>query len=255
MSDNFRKYGFDIIESKYIEELKIIRDEICTLITNIFDLPDKVESSILLNQFHKFISDLSLGDLNSKRVDLINAINSKLNINRRIFKIFKSEIESQIGPDILIQKGCNLVLQMPSDPNPSELHRDAPPNSLYELVLWVPLVDAYKTKSMYLLDKDQSLRAKSKIEEFSDWSEYELHCRESAKSINVPFGNALIFHAGLLHGSDINIENETRVSLNLRFKNIFSPQGLKNQLQFFEILQTSDLTDLALEQEKKLILK
>ena len=41
---------------------------------------------------------------------------------------------------------------MPNDPNPSEIHRDAPLNSAYEIVAWVPLVDCYKSKAMYILD-------------------------------------------------------------------------------------------------------
>ena len=47
-----------------------------------------------------------------------------------------------------------------------------------------------------------------------------------------------------LHGSDINKEKETRISLNLRFKNLFSPSGLKNQLQYYRPINISNITKI-----------
>ena len=68
--------------------------------------------------------------------------------------------------------------------------------------------------------------------------------RKNSKEIPVKYGEGLFFSTAILHGSNINKEKETRFSLNIRFKNIFSPSGLKNQLQFFNKLQVSDLTEI-----------
>jgi len=54
-----------------------------------------------------------------------------------------------------------------------------------------------------------------------------------------------------LHGSHINVETETRISLNVRFKNIFSPSGLKNKLLFFEKFLVSDLVKIGSDLEFK----
>ena len=65
--------------------------------------------------------------------------------------------------------------------------------------------------------------------------------------MEVPFGSALIFWSGLFHGSIVNKEGESRLSLNIRYKNLFSPAGMKDQLRYFNILQTSQLIDLGLD--------
>jgi sporadic carbohydrate cluster 2OG-Fe(II) oxygenase len=246
--------GYKVIDVGDGVELDAVRSDIFELAKSIFNLPN-INVNEGFNYFHTYLQGYSLGDINQKRFELISEINQKLKVNERMFKSFKEDITKNIGFDVLSQKGCNFVMQVPGDPNPSELHRDAPPNSLFELVLWVPLVNAYKSKSMYILNKESTKLAYSKLGEFKNWEGFEKYCRTLAKNIDVPYGKAIIFHPSLLHGSDINTEKETRISLNMRFKNFFAPQGLKNQLQFFEILELSDWTKLGLEAEKRRILK
>ena len=45
----------------------------------------------------------------------------------------------------------------------------------------------------------------------------------------------------------INKEKESRLSLNIRYKNLFAPLGLKDSLRYFSILKTSPLTNLGLD--------
>ena len=52
----------------------------------------------------------------------------------------------------------NLVIQKPDDVNQVTLHRDAPPNSPYEIVVWVPLTKVFKTKNMYILEKKETIK-------------------------------------------------------------------------------------------------
>ena len=44
----------------------------------------------------------------------------------------------------------------------------------------------------------------------------------------------LIFNQNLPHGNVVNLESETRWSLNCRFKSVFSPYGDKKIGEFFE---------------------
>ena len=254
MSKSIFECGYKIIDVEDKGELDDTKERIFELVKNIFNLP-RISIDEGFNNLHKYIKKLSLGDINQKRIELIREINNNLRVNERMFRSFKGEITKNIGYDILSQKGCNFVLQIPGDPNPSELHRDAPPNSLFELVLWVPLVDAYNSKAMYLLDKESTNHVYSKINEYKDWDEFEKYCKRHAKNIDIEYGKALIFHPSLLHGSDINSEKETRISLNMRYKNLFAPQGLKNQLQFFEILELSEWTKLGLDAEKRKLIQ
>ena len=44
----------------------------------------------------------------------------------------------------------------------------------------------------------------------------------------------MIFNQSLPHGNRVNTENETRWSMNCRFKSVFTPYGDKKLGEFFE---------------------
>ena len=168
------------------------------------------------------------------------------------FELVKDKIINLFGQDILIQKNISLVIQIPKNQNPSEIHRDAPLNSSYEVVVWIPLVDCYKTKSMYILDFEKTNKALNFLSKNkSNWKKFEDYSKKLSKNPKVDYGEVLVFHAGLLHGSNINKENGTRVSLNVRFKNLFSPTGLKNQLQYYRPLNISNITKFGAKIDSK----
>jgi sporadic carbohydrate cluster 2OG-Fe(II) oxygenase len=247
--------GFIVIDADELRYLSILRIEIFNYIKEIFQLPD-TEPEEGLNNFHNKLNGMSLGLLNELRVELIKKITENCNVRELVFKAFEQTLVQLLGPDIMAQKGCNLVLQPPGDPNPSELHRDTPGNSPYELVVWVPLVDCYKTKAMYIVDIEKTEQALNYLEANpKDWLSFEKYTKTLAVTPDVPFGKALIFHTGCLHGSEINNEQETRVSLNVRYKNIFAPTGLKNQLQYFSPLRVSEIARLGSMLEAKELLK
>ena len=52
--------------------------------------------------------------------------------------------------------------------------------------------------------------------------------------LNVKYGQVVIFDQSLPHGNMINKENETRWSMNCRFKSIFTPYADKKIGEFFE---------------------
>lgn len=236
--------GYVVVNADEHVFLETLRADIFALIKETFGLLG-TEPEDGLNNFHKSVSGMPLGELNARRVDLIQRITNECNVREQVFKAFEGILTRLLGPDILAQRNCNLVLQPPGDPNPSELHRDAPANSPYEVVVWVPLVDCYGTKAMYLLNVEDTEKAFGYLDANpEDWSGFENYAKSLAKTPNVPFGRGLIFHTGCLHGSEVNRENETRVSLNIRYKNLFSPPGLKNQLQFFSPLRISQVARL-----------
>lgn len=242
-SFSFEK-GFAVVYADQPGYLATLRKEIFSITKDVFKLPDS-EPEEGLNNFHKNIKGVALGELNKLRIELIQRITAECDVRELVFKAFEKRLLGLLGPDILAQKNCNLVLQPPGDPNPSELHRDAPANSPYELVVWVPLVDCFGSKAMYILDIKNTEQAFEFLHANpTNWTGFESYAKSLAVTPKVSFGEALIFHTGCLHGSDINAENETRVSLNIRYKNIFSPSGLKNQLQFFSPLRVSEVARL-----------
>jgi len=240
--------GYFVKECENIESLNSLRLQVFNLIREEFNIEcDDIDK--VLNQFHEFVGEISDIDFNKKRMHLIKKINENINFKELIFTSFKDTILALLGPDLLIQKNCNIVIQRPNDNNPSELHRDAPGNSPYEIVLWIPLVDCFKTKAMYLVDYKSTLELYDGLEKSLDWAQFERKSIKKSSSISVDFGEVLFFSTAVLHGSHINKETETRISLNVRFKNIFSPSGLKNQLQFFEKFLVSDLVKIGSDLE------
>ena len=249
------KDGYTIISAVNMNSLNELRQKIHKLICEEFKI-DGDDIEVVLNGFHKRISSYSPGEFNKKRVSLIQRISSEVDASGLILSAFENDIVRILGPDILAQKGCNLVLQPPHDPNPSELHRDTPANSPYELVVWVPLVNAYATKAMYILSAEDTKSAFEYLEKFPlEWDKFEKNCKSLSKVGKVEYGKALIFNASLLHGSEINCEDETRVSLNIRYKNLFSPSGFKNQLQYFKPIKISDFTRIGSEVEMQDLLR
>ncbi|OUV60982.1 MAG: hypothetical protein CBC82_07545 [Cellvibrionales bacterium TMED122] len=236
---NFKK-GFCVVETKNISKLNNLRSKIYAEIKKIYNLKEKdIEKG--LNNFHSYFKKQTPILLNSKRIQLIKKINENIDITGKVFEIFEDSILELIGPDIMGQKNANLVIQIPADQNPSEIHRDAPANSPYEIVVWVPLVDCYGTKNMFLMDYENTSHNLKHLKQNNDWELFEKNVRKNAIKIHVKFGQALIFMTGLLHGSEINSERTTRFSLNTRYKNIFAPSGLKNQLQFFKKIRETNL--------------
>jgi sporadic carbohydrate cluster 2OG-Fe(II) oxygenase len=255
-NSDFFSQGYAIVEADDKGCLDQLRSDIYQHMVDTFGVNSSQDPENGLNNFHNYIDSLTAVDVNSLRLDLIQKISSEINFSEMIYRAFEKNIKALLGPDILAQKGCNIVIQPPGDPNPSEVHRDAPLNSPYEIVVWVPFVDCYDTKAMYLLESDATEIALEYLKENSeDWDKFEEYCKSKAIRPSVPYGSALIFFTGLLHGSEINQEDETRVSINIRYKNLFAPSGLKNQLQFFKLLRNSPLSRLGSKLELKELLK
>lgn len=246
MNSTFKQDGFEIIRSDDLSALndfqRLIRDISYKLIgkkTNEVIIDD-------LNSLHKAFK--SPEDANSFRLKLTSQLSNQIDVGSKVFELFRSKLEPLVGPDILVQKTPNLVFQPPEYPIPTELHRDAPANSPYEVIVWLPFVDCFDTKSMYLLDREHSQLAAEHIKQNpNDKNGFDEILLAHAALMKVPFGSALIFWSGLFHGSIVNKEGESRLSLNIRYKNLFSPAGIKDQLRYFNILQTSQLTDLGLD--------
>ena len=56
-----------------------------------------------------------------------------------------------------------------------------------------------------------------------------------------------MFWTGIYHYAVMNSENNTRWSINLRYKNLFSPYGMKGFMDFFEAKNYSKLSKLTIE--------
>ena len=108
--------------------------------------------------------------------------------------------------------------------------------SPYEIVVWFPLVDCYKTKTMYILPANKLKRYEKKLigKKIKSSGQIFNLIKKDLIWLKVNYGEILIFDQSLPHGNIINKENETRWSMNIRFKGLFTPYGDKKLGEFFE---------------------
>jgi len=221
---------------------KLVESEILKNISSDFN-----NNQDILNNFHNIINnDL----LNSVRLKIIEEINSKLWLRISYYKIFRRYLELLIGNELSMQNSINLSIQCPND-NSSLLpvHADVwSGDSPFEIVCWLPLVDCYDTKSMYILPPNESSMLESNFSDFINQSSSDIFesIRTKVEWINIKKGQLLIFNQNLPHGNVVNNEHETRFSFNCRFKNIFSPYANKKNGSFFEPITLKPITKIGI---------
>ncbi len=243
---DFEEKGFTIIPIKKTDQFIESRNFIANFIKDKFNCDGSDEE--ILNNCHSYIKNISEAKVNSLIMEIINAFKKTYKMDKIIYDTSKLFINTLIGEDIASQKNPNIVFQHPGSSRISELHRDAPGNSFYEIVSWVPLVNCYSSKSFYILDKSSSMNLLRdyKNNKFKSWAEYTNEAIKLSTKLKIDYGYALFFWSGLLHGSVINKTNESRWSFNVRYKNLFAPSGLKDPLVFYRVFSKSPVTKLAI---------
>jgi sporadic carbohydrate cluster 2OG-Fe(II) oxygenase len=244
----FRRQGFDIFEADDRPALETLRQDVFAQAKTIVG-DGSNDPEIFFNAFHK--RGLKGGDLNAFRMKLVSACTDLLKVNRAVFKAFEKTLGEMVGADVAAQKVVNIVIQQPGDADQVMTHRDAPANSHFEVITWLPLVDVYGTKSMFISDLETSSKAADALKKGGTYDSYCKAIEATATDLKVPFGSACLFAAGIAHGAKTNVTDETRWALNIRYKNLFSPYGDKGILEFFDILKLSPLSNVAFELERR----
>ena len=240
--------GYFVVQATDMKPLETLRNILFEEARKLSGNKGDADIETYFNFFHKL--GLEDSELNDFRMSLIKNFNKRADIGKLVWETFHEPLQSLLGPDVAIQKSTNLVIHQPNDPSVPPVHRDAPPSSSFEIVIWVPLVHCFGTKSMYVLDRKQTTDIFNKLGTDGNFEE-TVSATMQGKTIEMGFGSAVLFWAGLIHAIPINRETETRWSLNIRIKNMFSPYGAKGLPDFFEILQLSPLTRWAIEAEKQ----
>ena len=246
ISNDFINKGYIIGKIKNKVSLNYIRDLTIKNLKKILN----TKKNINLNKLHKLIP---INELNSKRVKLIYLNNKDKNFRFHYFNIAKEFIYLLAGNELMMQKNINISLQFPDD-NSSLLpvHSDVwSGDSPYEINLWLPLVNCFKTKSMYILEEKHNKKFVEIIRKKKVSSSNEIFkiIKKDIRWLNVKYGEFLLFNQSLPHGNVVNIEKETRVSMNCRFKTLFSPYGDKKIGEFFLPITTRAMTNIAMNFE------
>ena len=152
-------------------------------------------------------------------------------------KKFK-EVDIIVGNEIAMQLRIGLSIQLPGDESSLlPIHADTWTGvSPYESVVWLPLVDCYKTKSMFILPANKVHKIGNIFNEKKIIKSHDIFKRIEKDLIwlKVKYGKAVIFDHSLPHGNVVNNEKETRWSMNCRFKSIFTPYKDKKLGEYYE---------------------
>jgi len=235
LSQEYLQKGFVIRTVADMQALEWIRNKFIELISEILGISATLHPEHLLNQIHQRVS---VTQLNNFRLKIIQGMNSTDDFRFMYYRVARPYLETLVGNELAMQRRVNLSIQFPNDDSSLlPVHADTwSGDSPYEVVVWIPLVDCYGTKAMYLLPPNVFKELSQGFVTRAGKSSEDIYqvIKNDVKFLEVRFGEVLIFDQGLPHGNRINDENETRWSMNCRFKGVFTPYGDKKIGEFFE---------------------
>ena len=239
----FEKKGYSIIKVENSVSLNYINNLIIKTVKEYL----KTKKNINLNYIHKLVS---INELNQFRLKVIEPLSNNELARFHYFNLARENIYSIAGNELMMQKNINLSIQFPND-NSSLLpiHSDVwSGDSPYEINLWLPLVNCYKTKSMYILEQKYYDLFKKRLKKKKTKNSLEIYnlIKNKLKWLKINYGQCLIFDQTLPHGNVINKEKQTRWSMNCRFKTLFSPYGDKKIGEFFLPITTRSMTKIGM---------
>ena len=257
---DFEKNGY-IVAPGNKDLLNQIRKTIFSNIKNIKKIKNKSDDqeniTKIINNFHKIIK---LKDLNALRFNIYKKINTKKIFSKIYYEIAKEYLDQLVGNELSMQKKINLSIQMPKDKDSLlDLHSDIyAGESPFQVVVWIPLVDAYETKSMFFTNPKSNKKMNEQLlttDKFTTKKMYDQN-KKNFNFLNVKFGDILIFSPIILHGNTVNKTKETRFSLNCRFKSLLSPYDVtvkshRNIPNFYRPLNIKPMTKIGFNYLKK----
>ncbi len=214
-------------------------------------LESKIASKSLEDFFDYTHEFLTVDQLNDFRVSMIRMMADDPNLRHSLYHLAKRHLHTIVGNELAMQRAANLSIQLPNDDSSLlPLHTDVwHGNSPYEVVFWLPFVDCFKTKSMYILPREKSDVILSDFPRYSKLSREEMFHEISCDLIwpEVPYGHAVIFSHGTLHGNRVNEENKTRWTFNVRYKSLLSPYSTKALGETFWPITIKPVTRIGFE--------
>ena len=236
LSKKFERDGYVVFDlgSRKIK-LNFIKKKIKKLIITLLN-KEKIKihpkEKNIFNNLHRY---LPKNKLNSFRMRIYNVLNSQKWFLKNYFEVAKDELELICGNELAMQRKVNLSIQYPNDDSSLlPVHSDVWSGcSPFEVVLWIPLENVSKTKSMYILNKKDNDFYYKNFYKFDNSEKLQKKIDKKIKWLNINYGQGLIFIHQLVHGNKVNKTKETRFSFNCRFKSVMSPYDKKDIAETF----------------------
>lgn len=215
----------------------MIQQSTASVAANALDIGQPSDDEKFLNEIHNLVKPSALNDF---RLKVIQGLNALPEFRLMYFRLAKPYLEAIVGNELAMQQRINLSIQMPNDSSSLlPVHADTwSGDSPFEVVVWLPLVNCFGTKAMYLLPPTESAKFSDDFSARGGSSSESIFesIKNEVKWLEVKSGQVLVFDQSLPHGNRLNNESETRWSMNCRFKGVFTPYGDKNQVNFLSRL-------------------
>lgn len=235
LCSQFLERGYVVAPSADREALDRIRDFVAATTAATLGLPPPEDPGAFLDTIGE---RLSVEALNDTRLTLIEALQSSPWFREAYFACGRELLETLVGNELAMQRGLGFSIQLPGDETSVlPLHSDAwSEDSPFEVVLWIPLVDVFRSKSMFVLSLEADARWRTRLHEFSTRSveEFTEAAKDDLRYLDIPYGSVLVFTHTIMHGNRVNREATTRWSINIRFKSLFTPYSDKQLGDFFD---------------------
>ena len=243
----FLEAGHLIFAVEDREGLERLRRAVADLAAGHLGLALPADTGAFLDGIH---TRLEAAALNELRLAVIEGVNALPWARACYFGLARRALELLAGNELAMQRRLNLSIQLPGDDSSLlPVHADVwSGDSPFELVLWLPLVDCHATKSMYLLPPAADAAMAARLGDFDGRGAEHLYraIEPDLMWLDVPYGRALLFTQNLMHGNRVNLEGETRWSMNCRFKSLMSPYADKRLGEFFEPITIRAATRLGM---------
>jgi sporadic carbohydrate cluster 2OG-Fe(II) oxygenase len=225
LADEFFTEGYVLRPSNDMDALLAIRENIVSIACELLGIGAPKDTGDFLNNIHRLVS---VERLNEFRFTVFQRMSIFPWFRPSYFALGRPYLESLVGNELAMQNRVNFSLQLPNDSSSLlAIHSDSfSGETPYQVVQWVPLVDVYDTKAMFLLPPEHNRTIFPRFKEIiaAGGTEHLFETvRDQLKWIAVPFGHVLIFSPNLFHGNTINTTPETRWSMNVRFTGLFTP--------------------------------
>ena len=149
-SDEYLAQGYIIRPVADLKALDWMTNNFIRLVADEIDIKSTDNPQEILNYIHK---NVSVSNLNKFRLKIIQGFNAIEGFREMYFRVARPYLETIVGNELSMQLRVNLSIQLPGDSSSLlSVHADTwSGDSPFEVVVWVPLVNCYGTKAMYIL--------------------------------------------------------------------------------------------------------
>ena len=246
LSTNEKILANEFIDQGFIVREAANKDALNKIQKFVIDMLSK-KGGNLLDNAHR---NIDIQELNDFRLEVINELNAQPWLKEAYYQVAKPYLDILVGNELAMQSRVNLSIQLPEDDSSLlPVHADTwSGDSPFEVVVWLPLVNCFGTKSMFLLPPKAANNLSDEFRLYAKGNSEELFnaIKKDVDWIKINYGEVLVFNQACPHGNRVNKENETRWSMNCRFKGLFTPYKDKKIGEFFEPITLRPVSKVAM---------